>query len=454
MKTEEVIPILDKFKTFWRTFWDSIKRAYNKAFKEPVASSVQEWRDTLKINFLDIFVNKLNNLANTEATFTVESDSLQAERLKELCKDLETKRFSITENMLADGDYYIFPAHDKRGAIVHTYLTQQQVRITDMDGDRIVEAYGIIDWFVDDSNRVFYLLRHHKLDKNGTLTISYSSINAQGKKVSVEQWAYLDEQAYSFVGANHIGFGRYKSPASSRGLSSVYGVPLNFGCADIEAKIFEDIKLLQDEFRNGKSVVFADPRILLKDDDKKQYKIADNIVPVYSPAGPAQGKLSLEVFNPNLRYSEHYGKLVADMALYEKQVGTSKGILTDNETAETATATAVKRANADTSSLLDRIHTAIDAGNRMTLEADGVFLNVAGDLWSYRADWYDPFEDPAEQWKRLTEAKGNGAAEASDLVRWLFPSLSEEEVEEKLARIGASEQGSVEDTLNKLIGGA
>ena len=64
----------------------------------------------------------------------------------------------------------------------------------------------------------------------------------------------------------------------------------------------------------------------------------------------------------------------------ERQVGTSKGILTDIETAYTATATAVKRANSDTMALIDKIHNAIDIGNEMTLKADGVFLNISPDL--------------------------------------------------------------------------
>ena len=73
--------MFDKFKTFWNVFIDSIKQAYNKAFK-PIEANVQSWRDTSKINLLDIFVGKLNNLANTEATFEVISDSTQAEPLK------------------------------------------------------------------------------------------------------------------------------------------------------------------------------------------------------------------------------------------------------------------------------------------------------------------------------------------------------------------------------------
>lgn len=440
--------MFEKFKTFWNVFIDSIKQAYNKAFK-PIEDTVQSWRDTGKINLLDIFVGKLNNLANTEATFEVISDSTQAEPLKKLCKDIEDKRFNITAEMLATGDYYIFPATNSKGEIIHSYLTQQQVRILDMDGESITEAYGIIDWYIDKSNKVYYLLRHHKLDLNGTLNISYSVMSDNGKKTTLDRWADLDGREYSFINANHIGFGRYKSPIDSRGKSPIYGVPLNYGCGEIEQRIFNDYKLIEDEFTNGKSVIFTDPRNLMKDEERKQYRIADNIIPIQSRAG--QTGNNIDIFNPELRWTPHYSKLVEDMAIYERQVGTSKGILTDNETAYTATATAVKRANSDTMSLIDKIHNAVDVGNVMTLNADSVFLNISPELWQYKSDYYDPFEDPAEQWQRLIEAKQNNVAESADLVKWLFPNMSDDEIQEKLQRIDESIQSDTASAIERAM---
>ena len=171
---------------FWSLLWESMRQAYNKAYKNPATSRVQKWRDITKINLLNIFVGVLNTLANMEATFEVESDSSLAEKLKTLCKDLESKRYDITENMLGDGDYYIFPAHNSKGDIIHTYLTQEQVRIVDMDGEEIKEAFGIIDVYTDKHNRVYFLLRHHKLDNDGTLTISYSTVTDSGKPAYIE----------------------------------------------------------------------------------------------------------------------------------------------------------------------------------------------------------------------------------------------------------------------------
>lgn len=450
-----MIIIFQKFKMFWDVFWESVKKAYNKAFKGPLSSNVQNWRIIDAINFLDIFVRRLSNLANFEATFDIKSDSSLTDQLKSLCKSLENKRSQITKGMLADGDHYVFPAHNRKGNLIHTYLTQHQVRIIDTDGEDITEAYGIINWMIDNNNKVFYLLRHHKLEDNGTLTISYMSINEQGKPAKVDAWEHLNEQAYSFKNANHIGFGRYKSPVSDRGLSPVYGVPLNFGCSEIEKRIFNDLKLIEDEFKNAKSKIFADPLILRKRKAEKgegeEYNIPENVFPVQSRAG--QNGNNIDIFSPAIRYSEHYAKLVEDMAMYEKEVGVNKGFLTDPAPTANATATEIKRSNNDTISMLGDIRSAIDAGNKMTLLADSVFLNISADLWSYSSDWYDPFEDPEAQWKRLLEAKNNGAAEEEDLIRWQFPNLSDKEIAEKIERIKAAKKSDSEDAFNRAFAG-
>lgn len=428
-----------------------MKTAYNKAFKAPLTSPTQKWRDTERINLLDIFVMKLNNLTNTEATFEVVSDSAQAEPLKELCKSLEAKRFDITAPMLADGDYYVFPAINSKGELFHSYLTQEQVRILDMDGDNITAADGIIDWYVDDSNRTYYLLREHKLDTNGSLHLSYRTVDNGGKNALLDKWQYLNGQEYVFANANHIGFGRYKSPTNSRGLSPVYGVPLNFGCADIEEDIFEAMEMYRKEHKNAESKIFADPMLLRKNDKEKRYEFAENIFPVQQRAGQSN---NVDVYNPAVRETE-FSTFVKNLcSRYEKAVGTDSGLLTPFEIqGHAATATEIRRSNAGTIAMLDKIHNALDAGNKMTLEADSVFLNISPELWTYSSDWYDPFEDADSQWSRLLEGKQNGAVETSDLVKWIFPKLTEIEVDEKLERIKQAELEGADQAIERILSG-
>lgn len=446
-----------KFKQFWQRFWnDFVEKQYNKIFKNPIADAVQEWRDILKINLLAIMSNTLNNLTNVEATFEVTDanegeHSTLIEPLQKLCKTIERNRYNIFSEMANEGDYYVFPATNEKGELYHTYLTQQQVRILNMDGENITEAYGIIDWYADNkTNRTYYLLRHHLLDVNGTLFVSYSVLDDLNNPASLPQWEYLQDEAVKYEGANHIGFGRYKSPVSSRGLSPVYGVPLNFGCAEAEAKIFNDLLMIDKEFENGQSKIFADPLIVRKNKNDTAWEIPENVFPINHREGSTA---SIDIFNPNLRYSEHYAKLQTDLAFYERQIGASKGILSDTEATSGATATEVRRANADTIALIGKFHTAIDEGNEMTLEADAVFLNIARDLWTYTSDFYDPFENPAEQWQRMIEAHSNGAITTERLTKWIFPNMTDEEVQAELERISAQAQTNTDQALERILAG-
>lgn len=442
-----------KFSNFWRILFASIKTAYNKSFKEPIKHIAQDWRDIDKRNLVVTCINKLSNLALTEATFDLITDSVIADPLIGLCKDLEDKRYEIVENMLGDGDYWVFPAMDNRGGMYHTYLTQQQVRILNMNGEEITEAYGIIDWYVDsDLGRTYFLLRHHVLDDNGTLTVSYSVEDETGRPGIVAHWNYLDGQVVQYTNANHIGFARFKSPVSSRGLSPVYGVPINFGCAELEEQIFKDFKMESDEVKNAASKIFTDPRNLKRDDVTGEYNFADNIFAIQQRAG--QAGANIDVYAPPVRFADFNEKTKADLRQYEQQIGLDRGFVTDFDTGTAVTATEIRRANASTISMIDKVHNAVEQGVDDTMKADGVFLNIAPDTYVIKIDWYDAFDDSTAQWQRLLDAHGVGAAETEDLTRWLFPDLSAEEIEEKIMRIGEKSQSNTDIALENILNGA
>lgn len=445
--------MIQRIKIMWYAFLSAIKCAFSAGKHEPIDRRIQPYTDISRINWLAMAVRKLTNLACNEATFEIESDSVQTEPLSELLKNIEEHRFDITEGMLADGDYYVFPevTIGDKAAVTHTFIDSSRVRITEIRGDDIAAAYAVVDEMELEGGRYLFLQRCHKLDDSGNLTVSFMTVDESGRQV---QDGYFDTsgQAVVFYGANHIGFGRYKSPVSSRGLSSVYGVPLNFGCSDIEKKINDTVEQIEYEFKNARSKIFTDPRNLIRSKDengREEYIFGDNIVPVKRNAGDTGAQI--DIFNPSIRSSEHWEKLGGYLEKYEQQIGVSKGIFTENKATDTATATAVKRANSDTISLLNAIHNSLDRGNLMTLRADSVYLNIRSELWSYKSDYYDPFEDPSEQWTRLREAKEAGAAEAADLVKWLNPDFTKEQIDEKMTRISESNASVSNQALEQAL---
>lgn len=439
-------------RTFWSNFWSALRSAYNKAFKEVPKENTQEYRDTKHINFLAIFVSKLNNLASIESTYDVETDSTIAEPLTDLCKDLEAKRFDITAEMLGCGDYWVFPSHTNAGNLFHRYVTQDRVRILDMDGEEITDLIGVVDEYTDKDNKVYFLNRRHTLE-NDTLTVETYTTNERYERVPLEEWAEL-EGVWQFGNARHIGVGRFKSPTASRGLSTVYGVPLNFGCEEIETKIFNDLEMIETEFNRAESKIFADPLILRKGKDKngiEEWQMPEGMFPISHRAGDTGA--SIDIFSPTIRYSEYQNKLLDDMQQYEQQVGTDRGFLTPFDDGKATTATEIRRANASTIALIDKIHTAIKNGVEMTLRADAVFLNIADDLWSVTFDFYDSFEDADKQYERLANAVDRGVLEKEDELRWLYPNMTDEEIADKLARISAQAQTNTDQALERIIRG-
>lgn len=444
--------MFEKIAKFWRVLFNSIKTAYNKAFKEPIERTTQEWRDIERTNFLAIFVDKLCNYSLAEATFDIETDSTVAEPLKELVKDVEKNRYKITAEMLAEGDYYIFPALNEKGELYHSYLTQQQVRILAMESEKITEAYGVVDWYVDSqNNKTYLLLRHHTLDENGTLEISYAIQEDNGRSASVEQWDYLANEVTKLENANHIGFARFKSPASSRGLSAVYGVPLNFGCEEIEERIFSDLAQTDAEFKNAASKIFTDPRNLRVNQETGQFEMIDNIFAVQSRAG--QSGANIDVYAPTIRYNEYRAKYVDDLMQYEQQVGVDRGFLTPFESGTAVTATEIRRANASTISTIAKVQSAFAKGLEDLIKADAVFLNIADDLYTLQIDWFDVFEDSDSQWTRLVEAHGIGAVDTKDITKWLYPNLTNDEIEAKIAEIKSGEQVNTDQALERILAG-
>ena len=85
------------------------------------------------------------------------------------------------------------------------------------------------------------------------------------------------------------------------------------------------------------------------------------------------------------------------------------------------------------------------------LKADSLYLGIPFDYWTYKSEWYDPFENPDTQWQRLTDALNNKSAERSDLVKWLFPTLNDDEVAEKMARIDEVEAQSINKSIENML---
>lgn len=431
---------------FFTTFWEWAKRRLNEQndFEQyrGIPQNIQQWENITEYNPLAIVNEKLTSKACDEATFGIESDSTRAEPMKELAKDLENKRYEICSMMNGKGGCFVTMAHDMNGEPYHIIIPPQDVSVYSIENNKITELAMIIDK-KRYKKQWYNLVRHHVLDKYGTLSVYYYVTDDSGSEKNLPEWEEYKDKSVAYINANHIGVGYFKSPQNSRGLSPVFGVPLNFGCEDTEQQIIADRKALIKEMKNAEMKLFADRSIarMEKTKDGNAYNVPEDIYLIQKKAG-IDGTL-IDSFAPATRFADYLEKLEKSYEDYENQIGLNKGFLSRSETTSNATATEIKTANSQTISYIKKIQASMASSIVETLLADGVFMNVPKELYTVHIDWFDTYEDYNEQYNRIAQAAKDGFAEKTDVMQWLFPNLTRDELDEKLQRITEEKKASL-----------
>ncbi len=437
----------------WANFWRWVKKNTDEYDEEKkITVKVQEWEDIQHYSPLAIANTKLTSLVCDEATVELQTDSTLVEPLIPLAENLEAKRYEICGMLNGKGGCFVTMATGEDDEPYHRIIAPCDVSVYRMVADKMYEVAMVIDKKVV-KHREYRLIRHHILDENGTLYVYYYTTDKSGNEEYLPEWEHYQNDNVMYIGANNIGVAYFKSPQDGRGLSPVWGVPLNFGCEEVEAEIAKDRKALSEEMRLMQAKIFADKSItrVEKTPEGDRHSIPEGIYLIQKKAG-VDGTL-IDSFAPSTRYQEYKNKLDDSKAEWEDQVGLDRGFLTKAEQTAGATATEIRTANTKTRSFVKKIQSAMFDGIKATLEADAVFLNIPLDLWTVNVDFFDSFSDETEQWNRLLQGRENGVVEDEDLITWLFPMLSEQEKADKIARISEKSKLNTDEALNRILQG-
>lgn len=460
-------------KNFWVALLSKINDKINQWLNAPKSKlPTMDAGDDTVVNFFAMVVKKVLNRALMGAEFDVISDSTQAEPLKELCEDLNRNAYKITANMIAGNENisghtvaecWVVPSFIKvqgQNKLVHSYIDGSRVLITGIrDDGQISECYMVLN-AVKRRDKVYFLYRKHALSDEGDLTISFmvADDNANVIEADIPEWDDLiygfdgngEKQAKETIykGVNHIGFGRYKSPVIALNNDTEYGVPLNYGCGEIERQLANDVLNITHEMKASKKMLFPDWSIVKEDTRGNAvslgYAVDEYIYPIKKKAG-VDGSL-IDEYCPAIRYSDYAQKLEDDLCKYQAQMGV-RDLITHTENTSGATATEIKSKNADNMALEQSIRKALRKGNEETLKADSIYLNIPLDLWQYDEDFQDIYTDDPQKLNEIITVMQNGGAEVDDLVKFYFPTLSDEERAEKIARINENKQASTEQSI-------
>ena len=437
---------------FWSNFWGFVKKKIDEYEEEKkIQVKIQPWEDVREYNCLAIANTKLTSLVCDEATVELQTDSTLVEPLKPLAENLEAKRYEICSTMCGKGGVFVTMATGEDDEPYHRIIAPADVSVYRMVADKMYEVAMVIDKKIV-KHREYRLIRHHILDENGTLYVYYYTTDKSGNEEYLAEWEHYKNDNVAYYNANNIGVAYYKSPQDSRGLSQ-WGVPLNFGCEEVENEIKVARKDLDEEMHLMKAKLFADKSITLatRTEDGARYDLPEGIYTIQKRAG-VDGTL-IDEFAPSTRYNDYKQKLIDAKADWEDMVGLDRGFLTEAEHTAGATATEIRTANTKTRSFVKKIQSAMFDGIKATLEADAVFLNIPLDLYTVMVDWFDAFQDEQEQYNRIVSAVDRGVLEKEDELRWLYPNMTDEEIADKLARISATQATNTDQALERILAG-
>ena len=438
---------------FWSNFWGFVKKKIDQYDEEKkIVVKVQDWEDVREYNPLAIANTKLTSLVCDEATVELQTDSTIVEPLKPLADDLEAKRYEICSMVNGKGGCFVTMATGEDDEPYHRIIAPADVSVYRMTADKMYEVAMVIDKKVV-KNREYRLVRHHILDENGTLYVYYYTTDKSGNEEILPEWEHYKNDNVMYIGANNIGVAYYKSPQDSRGLSPVWGVPLNFGCEEVERSIKTARNNLDEEMHLMKTKLFADESITRKigTKDGDRFDLPEGIYTVRKKAGVDE--TLIDSFAPSTRYADYKQKLIDAKADWEDMVGLDRGFLTEAEHTAGATATEIRTANTKTRSFVKKIQSAIFDGIKATLEADAMFLNIPLDLYTVAVDWFDAFQDETELYNRIVSAVDRGVLEKADELKWLYPNMTDEEIADKLARISATQATNTDQALERILAG-
>ena len=438
---------------FWSNFWGFVKRKIDEYDEEKsLELKIQKWEDVQHYSPLAIANTKLTSLVCDEATVELQTDSKLVEPLTPLAENLEAKRYEICSMVNGKGGCFVTMATGEDSEPYHRIIAPADVSVYRMVADKMYEVAMVIDKKIV-KHREYRLIRHHILDENGTLYVYYYTTDKTGKEEYLAEWEHYKNDNVMYLNANNIGLAYFKSPQDSRGLSQTWGVPLNFGCEEVEAEIKKARKDLDEEMQLMRAKLFADDSIVRKigTEGGERYDLPEGIYTIRKKAG-VDGTL-VDSFAPSTRYVDYKAKLEDSKADWEDMVGLDRGFLTEAEHTSNATATEVKTANVKTRSMVKKVQSAMFDGIKATLEADAVFLNIPLDLYTVTVDWFDSFLDEEAQYQRIVSAVDRGILEKEDELRWLYPNMSDDEIADKIARIQAQAQADTGEALERILRG-
>lgn len=442
-------------------FIDTIRNIVKRLFGvDPVTTQTavnvmeaneREYRRIDTYNITAIFATRLAAFTVSESSVEVIGDNQRAELIGDVLDRTWKKSKKFVSKAYGTGGVLLIPYVTGRKIYVDI-VPQASMLINRVNGDDLRAVSIIADSTVQADER-YFRWTDYDLDDNGLLTIRQRATNAIGSEVplqSLNEWAGISEEM-TIANLESLPFAYLKNPTDNRISDGHYGVPVTYGCDKKIGEIVECQEEIRREYRLKKPIVGMDQTLFGTKNGRRYLPVTGLFMPVTPSGLNTAGKL-WEVYDPAIRDSSYYNRLVHLCEELEKQVGTSRGILTERVT-NAATATEIKAANADTYAIITDMRTAIEDAMRQLAYAVNVLANAfmlspLGD-YDLAFDWsYAMIESSQETFTQLMTAAASDAVEPAEIRQFIFPAESLDEARVRVDEI-KSRKAELADLLMK-----
>lgn len=438
---------------------DIIRRLFGKRVVQSELSTaesradVRAYEDVTRENLTALFASSLSSLAMSDSSVTVTSGAEAPTRRSELLDGLAQRQWATLKQDIAVGlgcGMIVSLPYCTNGRLYIDTVPKDRAFITGACGNEVTAVTVLADTLQYSGSSAVYCRWVDYEAAGGVYTIRQKATK-NGTEVpigDVAEWSDIPEEI-KVGGVTRLPVGIFRCPTCSRRPEKLDGVPITYGCtATMEriARCFEDI---EREYRDKSVKIFADTSLF---DDK------DRLTDVYKSIRSG-GRLgdggSIDVFDPAFRDTSLFNRLEHYFALLEKEVGTSRGILTDLASAG-ATATEIKRAMQATFSICSDIHEGVERYFNDLMYGCSVIANAFGltpeSDYAVVFDWsYSMLEDSAETFRQLIEAQKIGAVATEEVRRYVKPSETADEAAEAVAAIRQAGGGAAEAEIASKI---
>lgn len=380
----------------------------------------ESYKDISRPNFTAIFAKKLASLAVAQSTITVLPENNRAEYIGAQLSNFARKSLkTVAASALGYGATVVVPYAyiDAAGKfnIALSYVPKSKFFINEFSGDKISSATMICDEISDGINH-YARLADYTLDNGACVIRQRCTANGSPAPLtSVSDWANIPDEI-RVPGCSKLLLAYFKSPVDRRDLKGE-GAPITYGCDTTIEQIQLTLDEIKREYKNTEIFIGVDSTMF--DGDNRLPK--NGVFKRFDTDSDS----FWNVFNPEIRSTAYAWRINQLFEQLEKEVGTSKGILTTPDAA--ATATEVIRAQHDTWVLVDDIRRSLERGINDLAYCYDVLANYyaitpQGD-YSITYDWdYSLLEDSAETFNQLVTGKSLGAVSTEELRQFIYPA--------------------------------